>query len=52
MPGELWELADILERTRVEDFVVENGSHHSFGEVAREVLSLTGGLSFTELDSN
>ena len=38
------ELADILEKARAEDFVVENGSGRSVGEVAREMLSLTGWL--------
>ena len=38
------ELADILERAGVEDFVVDNGPGRSVGEVAREVLSLAGWL--------
>ena len=38
------ELAEILERARVEDFVVENGSDRPVGDVAREMLSLAGWL--------
>ena len=38
------ELADILERAGVEDYVVDNGPGRSVGEVAYEVLSLAGWL--------
>ncbi len=38
------ELVDILERASIEDFVVDNGTGRSVGDVAREVLSLAGWL--------
>ena len=38
------ELADILHRAGVEDFVVDNGPGRSVSAVAREVLSLAGWL--------
>ncbi len=37
-------LADILRRTRAEDFTVDNGAGRSITDVAREVLSLAGWL--------
>ena len=38
------ELAGILERAGVEDFVVDNGPGRSIGDVASEVLSRAGWL--------
>jgi len=40
-------LDDILDRSRAEDFTVDNGEGRSIGDVAREVLSRAGWLQGT-----